>query len=493
MSRTMRLTRGQRDQLARLGIDPDRLGRTWNTAPPVPKDVPIPSSPEELAEFMADPGKYKNILASKDSLEAFIREYGNKLQGSGTELQRLVAEETQRQMAEFLRENGAEIKRVDLRDHVPQADPYSDVAAKNLQAQGLYNRSAVGAQFDGMFETAGDFFKAIWRSNPEKDKPEVTAKLEQLRNYSSDIPSDGGFLIPETLRSELLRVALESAVVRPRARVIPMETLRVPFPTIDSTSNVSSVYGGITGYWTEEGAALTESQARFGRIVLEARKLTAFTKVPSELLSDSILSLSAFIGQMFPEALSWFEDIAFIKGSGVGEPLGYLNGNCAISVSRASAGDITFTDVVNMFARMLPQSLSRAVWLASIDTFPKLAQLHFIPSGGSDAVSPLAWLNNGQLIGAPPMTLLGRPVIFTEKVPALGSAGDLSLVDFGFYLIGDRQAMQARQSEERYFETDEVAFRVIERVDGRPWLQSPVTPQNNGSTLSPIVKLGDAS
>jgi hypothetical protein len=36
------------------------------------------------------------------------------------------------------------------------------------------------------------------------------------------------------------------------------------------------------------------------------------------------------------------------------------------------------------------------------------------------------------------------------------------------------------------------AFRVIERVDGRPWLQSAITPQNNGATLSPFVKLAAA-
>ena len=60
---------------------------------------------------------------------------------------------------------------------------------------------------------------AIARRNADDATPEMMSKLAQLKNYSSDIPSDGGFLIPETLRSELLRVALEMSVVRPRARV----------------------------------------------------------------------------------------------------------------------------------------------------------------------------------------------------------------------------------------------------------------------------------
>lgn len=454
----------------------------------LPKDIPIPQSSDELAEMMGDPGRLAPVLADTNTLQAFIQAYAEKTQGDGTDLHRQVQAEVQREMAAFLKDNAGDgAKRPNLNPKA--ADPYANVS-KGAQAQGLYNPKAIGAQVDGLFATSGEYFRAIWRSNPDKNDPEVAQKLEKLRNFGSNVPSDGGFLIPETLRSELLRVALESAVVRPRARVIPMETLRVPFPAIDSTSNVSSVHGGIVGYWTEEGAKLTESQARFGRVVLDAKKLTAFTKTPSELLADSLISLTALIDQMFPEALAWFEDIAFLTGDGVGEPLGMLNGAAAISVSRTASGNaVEFPDVINMYARMLPQSLSRAVWLASIDTFPSLAQLAM--TRGTDGIaSPALWLNNGQVIGSPPMTLLGRPVIFTEKVPASGSVGDLSLVDFGFYLIGDRQAMQARQSDERYFETDEVAFRIIERVDGRPWLQSAITPQNGGATLSPIVKLG---
>lgn len=459
------------------------------TTPVLPKDIPIPKNAEELAEFFGDGGRYKGVMSSKDALQEFIKAYAEKTQGNGTDLQRLVNEETQRALAEFLRENGIEdLKRPDLRDKVPH-DPYKAPELKGFQAQGLYARHAIGAQVDDLFPTSGEYFHAIWRGNPAKDSAEMQAKFEKLRNFSSDVPSDGGFLIPERLRSELLRVALETAVVRSRARIVPMETLRVPFPAIDSTTNVDSVYGGITGFWTEEGGKLQSSQPRFGRVVLDAKKLTAYTEIPSELLSDSLISLTGFVDQFFPEALAFFEDIAFLTGDGVGRPLGVLNGAAAINVSRDTASEVNFVDVINMFARMLPQSMQRAVWLASIDTFPQLAQMTI--TVGTETVSPAVWLNNGQVIGGPPMTIMGRPVIFTEKVPSLGTAGDLSFVDLGFYLVGDRQAMQARQSDEFKFQNDEVAFRIIERVDGRPWIQSDITPANGGSTLSPIVKLSD--
>jgi HK97 family phage major capsid protein len=442
--------------------------------------------------MLADPAKAKDILANSESLTQFIDTYAQTQQGDGTDLSRLVTEETQRQFADFLKDRGAgDIKRPNLDPKT--VDPYANVA-KSAQAQGLYNRNAIGAKVDGLFDNYGEFFRAIYRSNPDKDSPDLSAKLEKLRNFSSDVPSDGGFLIPEVLRSELLRISNEQGVVRPRARIVPMESLRVPFPAVDVTSNVNSIHGGIVGYWTEEGGQLTESQARFSRIVLDAKKLTAFAKIPSELLADSLVSLTALIDQMLPEAIMEFEDRAFLTGDGIGKPLGVLSGAAAISVTRNTSNEVRFEDVINIYARMLPQSLSRAVWVVSNQVMTQLLNMRMVQQNvaGTEnvgAASPGLWLTGGQAIDAAPMRLMGLPVVVSEKVPALGSAGDISLIDFGFYLIGDRQAMQAKQSEERYFETDEVAFRVIERVDGRPWLQSAITPANGGDTLSPIVKL----
>jgi HK97 family phage major capsid protein len=137
---------------------------------------------------------------------------------------------------------------------------------------------------------------------------------------------------------------------------------------------------------------------------------------------------------------------------------------------------------------MLPQSLDRAVWIVSPDVLPQL--LTMTVGSGNAAV----WIGGGNFpsgASMPPMTMLGRPLIVSEKAKTLGTPGDINFVDFGFYLIGDRQAMSARQSEDFRFNQDVTAFRVIERLDGRPWLTSAITPQNGGNTLSPFVGLAD--
>ena len=446
-----------------------------------PEALTIPTTPAELEEFMRDPKRMKALFSQKDGFATFVRNYAKAVHDKDQEIATQVRDETQRVLADWLREqrDGEGVVPVNLGFPNPQ-----QLVDRASARGGLYNPRAMGAGIDKEFSNSADFFSLIWHQR-QRDAS-AQAKLHRVRNaFSSTVPSEGGFLIPEQLRSELLRVSLETAIVRPRARVIPMETLRVPFPAIDSTSNVSSVYGGIVGYWTEEGAALTASQASFGRIVLDAKKLTAYTEVPNELISDSITSFQAFIDEIFPEALGFYEDDAFINGSGVGMPLGFRNGSAVITVTENTANLIKFEDVVAMYSRMLPGSLSRAVWIASIDTFPQLAAM-VVPGG---AAPNAVWLSNGQVIDSPPMTIFGRPVFFTEKVPKLGTTGALSFVDFGFYLIGDRQVMSAMSSPHFKFQNDQTAYRIIERVDGRPWLNSAITPKNTGPTLSPFVTL----
>ena len=446
--------------------------------------IAVPTAPEELQETLLDKSKMKDIIDG-DGLPEFMTNYGKafmKVDAGQTE--QIAKEQMTAVLAEMLRDN--EIDLSGMRKPVgPDASKMHNAMAS--ARKGLHNPKAAGASLDDTFASPVEFFNAIHHLASREGENGTT--LKKIKNaMSSTIGADGGFLLPEVLRSELLQVALETAIVRPLARVIPMETLRVGFPAVDATSNVSSVYGGLTAFWTEEGAPLTNVSPTFGRVVLEAKKLTVYTEVPNELQADSGISFDALISQMFPEALAWYEDVAFLAGTGVGEPLGALSAlNTSMIAVGAEAGQGTATilweNIVKIFSRMLPSSLGRAVWIASIDTFPQLATMALSVGTGGSAI----WLNNGA--AGPPVTILGRPVYFTEKTSVLGTQGDLSFVDFGQYLIGDRQAMSAMSSPHYKFGNDVTAYRVIERVDGRPWLQSAITPKNGGPTLSAFVQV----
>ena len=455
--------------------------------------ITIPDTAEGLEDLLLDRTKMTEVLRDgqlKDVINAHVNIRMNK----DPELLKQVNEQTQQVLTSWLKEHN--------QTHLPIPKDFSPLTANErnqARKNKLYNKKAPGASLDQTYADAAEFFQAVWHKTgtlgTERDKA-LAAKAASARTiqnaYGSQVPGDGGFLIPEVLRSELLMWSLEQSIIRPRATIIPMDSLRVPIPMVDSQTNVGSVFGGITAYWTEEGAALVESSATFGQVVLDAKKLTAFANVPNELVMDAP-AFEGFFGQAFPAAIAFFEDLAFIKGSGVGEPAGSLFSatNPAIVAAAALAqptNTIVYENLVAMYARMLPNSLNRGVWIASIDTFPQLATMALSVGTGGSAV----WLGGGVVDGAtgtPPVTILGRPVYFTEKTNTLGTQGDISFVDLSYYLIGDRQVMQASSSPHFQFNQDKTSYRVIERVDGRPWLQAPITPANGGPTLSPFVQL----
>jgi len=443
----------------------------------------VPRNADELAEMIGDMGKLAQITESPEVLTQFIDAYGQKQRTADPGIEQQIRDETQRQFADVLRNGQIDaINRLNLTPgDIPQA------RSKH------YNPKAPGAKLDQQYQNWADYFGTTWTGNTSAEALAGRSEITRIQNsFGSTVPSDGGFLIPEVLRAELLRVALEQSVVRKNARVVPMESLTVPYPILDSTSNANSVYGGVIGYWTEEGGTLTDSSPTFGRIVLSAKKLTLYSEIPNELFSDSLISVQQFMAESYPEALMWFEDCAFTDGNGVGQPLGYLNAPAAVSVAKESgqpAATIVWENIVKMYARMLPSSISRAVWVINNDAFPELATMALSVGTGGSAI----WIGDGGGEATPPMRILGRPVIFTEKVSSVGTAGDINFVDFGYYLIGDRQAMQTATSTEFKFGADKTSVRVIERVDGTPWIKSAITPRKGGNTLSPFVKVATRS
>jgi HK97 family phage major capsid protein len=467
----------------------------------------VPTDADGLKDVLSDHAKLTEFFSAsavangdtKKFLDAYAADYTKR--NKSTEDQ--VRDQVQNVLFDMVRDRDGKAPKVgvNLKGGAPEVTVDGTVLAKGKGA--LYNKTSMGAALENAHKpeerlaNMAEYCKAIYELRAPSTKPGRAALMDKLKNvsefqnsFSSEEPGAGGFLIPEIMRSELLQLALEDSIVRSRATVIPMSTLRVPIPTVDETSHVSNLFGGVTFYWTEEAASLTESSASFGKVVLDAKKLTGFFKVPAELLDDAP-AFAGWFDSRVPAGLAWSEDVAFMNGDGAGQPLGFVSCPASVSVaaeSGQSTGTILWENLVNMYSRMLPTSLKRAVWVASIDTFPQLATMALAVGTGGGPV----WIGGYSQPGSetPPMTILGRPVIFTEKLPKLGTTGDIMLVDLDYYLIGDRQQVRVDSSEHFLFQNNQVAYRIIERVDGRPWLQSALTPHNgSANTLSPFVQI----
>jgi HK97 family phage major capsid protein len=282
-------------------------------------------------------------------------------------------------------------------------------------------------------------------------------------------------------------------VIVPRAKQVPMDSLRVPVPVLDAPNQSSGVLGGMTFAMIAEGASFSAlaTTPEFGRLTLEARKLGGYlASVPNELVDDAPTFTDLFLPEIVGRGLAWAEDDLAVNGTGVGEPQGLLSAPAALYQSRATPSTVGVADIVGALKQLHPASkrAGTTVWLLGDDVFGVLLELATITGSATSGVSaPQLWLDYDAAAGF--WRLLGYPAFPTEHQPALGSTGDVILADLSVYLWGDRGAITVERSAKGAgFNSDTSNFRFRHRIDGRLWPQSAYT-LSNGQTVSPLVIL----
>ena len=254
-------------------------------------------------------------------------------------------------------------------------------------------------------------------------------------------------------------------------------------PGWDADDHSSSPGAGLTGQWLPEGGTATETYAKARQIELNTKKLAIYTSASNELIADGI-DIERQIGNMMIKTSAWTLDDAILNGTGAGQPLGILNASCLITVAGegGQAGSpIIHENVVKIYARLAPQCYAISIWLASATCVPQLLSLSFAVGTGG-VPSPVVSYQNGQFV------MMGRPVVFSEKMPALGSAGCLALVDPTQYALGMRKEVSIDKSVVPGWTTDTMSFRTILRADGMPMWDTFITPKN-GDSLSCFVAI----
>jgi HK97 family phage major capsid protein len=371
-----------------------------------------------------------------------------------------------------------------------------DMTPANLRAERAgtaYNKGALGVQTEKIWNSAAQMVQDI-TTDPRRLGNDARARLDKYSEFtnafSEGVPAEGGFLVPEIVRADIMTRALEQTIVRSQAVVVPMPTAKFKWPAVDFTTEVGEVFGGIAFSWLDEGQTIPATSGSFATIDLNAHRLGGRASVPNGILRHAP-ALEQWIRTAFPAGIGHFEDLGFMSGDGAKKPLGGLNAaNPALIAVNAESGQptntITWNNVLAMYARLLPESYATAEWDISPDCIPQIFTMAVPVGVGGSAVM----IGEGTGPQKLPQSILGIPIRWTRKTPGvLGTQGDISLNDWTKYIIGDTYSMSLDTSEHVDFNSDKTAFRIIEEVDGQPALLSALTPQNNGPTLSAFIQL----
>tara|TARA_R110002110_G_scaffold86024_6_gene224507 strand:+ start:5906 stop:7330 length:1425 start_codon:yes stop_codon:yes gene_type:complete len=304
--------------------------------------------------------------------------------------------------------------------------------------------------------------------------------------------AEGGYLIPAAAAAMIQAASLEASIIRPRAARMTLGSQSLDIPYLqDHTHTTGSVYGGINVFFDDELEQATSSKPKLGKISLRLKKMTALGYASEEWVKWSPVSLGSWLLPRFGEAIGWKEDLVFINGQGGGQPLGILNSPAAVVVAKeaAQAADtLVLANTTKMFARLRARRSGSIAWLMNQTVFPQLPLLNVAVGTGGSAV----FINSAQ--SAAGQSLWGYPIQYSEKVPVLGDAADVSLVDVSDYIVADDQSgPQVAQSIHLKFDYGQTAFRITKYVDGQSMTKDALAPYKAGATtpdtLSPVVTL----
>jgi HK97 family phage major capsid protein len=267
--------------------------------------------------------------------------------------------------------------------------------------------------------------------------------------------SEGGYTVPQEFEKALLMALQDINEVRNWVNVI--STASQHHIPVESTLGAAA--------WTAEEAAFNESDAAFSRVTLNAYKATSIIKVSDELLRDASFDMMGYLAGNFGKRFGILEEAAFVAGDGSSKPSGIVPGS-SLGVTAAGAAAITAAELIDLYHSLARPYRKNAVFLMADATAKMIRKL-------ADSTGQYLW-QPGLQAGMPD-TLLGRPVIVSNSVPA-ATTGLKSVVfgDLSYYTVADRQGTTVQRLNELYAATGQVGFRAFKRTDGKVTLSSAI-------------------
>jgi HK97 family phage major capsid protein len=308
----------------------------------------------------------------------------------------------------------------------------------------------------------------------------ATAGSDEHGTYSDPY---GNFFVPKSFSPDTLRLDPESDPMAGLVRAIPMTTPTISFNARVDKDHSSSVSGGLRVYRRKETQTVTASRMEHEQVELKAAGLFGVAYATEELLERSLVSFIALLDAGFADEFSAKLVNERLNGTGVGEFEGILNSPAKITVTKETgqaAATILKENIDEM--QMRCWRYGSAVWVANHGTRRMLKSLVQTIGTGGIAVPYYTVAPDGTAM------LDGRPLLFSEFCPALGTEGDLSLVNWSEYLEGTLTGMNNAESMHVRFLEHERTFKFWTENDARCWWRSALTPKN-GPTRSPIVTL----
>ncbi|KAA0680289.1 phage major capsid protein [Roseomonas genomospecies 6] len=294
--------------------------------------------------------------------------------------------------------------------------------------------------------------------------PEVKAFSEYLRYGTAGLDAvevkalrlsddeSGGYLAPPEFVAEIDKNLVQFSPIRGIATV--RNTAR-------SEAQVPRRTGAPTAHWVEEDDDRPETETKYGLGRYPVKEIACYIDVPLALLEDAGVDVSAELAMDLAEEFGRAEGEAFVTGSGVGRPFGFMNDADIGFVKSGHASQVTADGLIDLFHAVPTFYRTNGVWVLNSATLGVVRKL-------KDGTTGQYLLMTQGIGNAPVTTLLGRPVIEAPDMPDVaGNAFPIVFGDFGQgYRVFDRIGTSILRDDLTQRTKGKVRFHARKRVAG---------------------------
>ncbi len=287
----------------------------------------------------------------------------------------------------------------------------------------------------------------------------------EFKSISGTVPADGGYAVPRQIDAMIARELTEISPIRAIAQVV--QTGSAGYRKLVTT-------GGTASGWVSETAGRPETDTpNFAEIAPPTGELYANPAASQAMLDDAGFDLENWLASEIAMEFARAEGAAFVNGSGVDQPKGFL----AAPTSAAADGTRAF-GTVQYLGSGDAAGLGAAAEIALIDLVHTLKAGHrqgasFVMNSATLAeirklkTADGAFLWQPGLVEGQPDRLLGYPVVEAEDMPDI-AAGTFPIAFGNFrhgYLIAERTATQVLRDP--FTNKPFVHFYATKRVGGQ--------------------------
>lgn len=265
-----------------------------------------------------------------------------------------------------------------------------------------------------------------------------------IRNaMSTTTSSEGGYTVPSEIAAMVVDALKAYGGMRSVAQVISTDTGNaLNYPTSDGTSEVGEIVA-------ENGAA-TGADITFGTVAVNPYKYSSKKiALPWELIQDSAIDVVAFVTTRLATRLARITNTHYTTGDGSSKPYG-LTARAATGKTGTTGQTTTviYDDLVDLFYSV--NSAYRAQGTSWMMADSSLKVVRKLKDGQSRPIFVPSW--DAGLTGATPDTLMGRPIVVNDDMPAMAAnAKSIAFGAFGNFVIRDVNGMQIRRFDDSAF------------------------------------------